>query len=470
MQVKAALAEIRSRPFTWPTMPTSSKALAAAERIPAPALEIETGTQDIDDIDETAARLAEALTSGPEPEQRDVNRAAYCIWAGRRPLAREPTVLGKLLALISASRRRSAFRRLASAYLIAFDPAEVGRQSSALSQVARILSEMADRANGPLSDASRHLHLFDPTKAPRTIATLALQRGSTPATVLHDFQIRNLGAETGLVEAAFLAGLEGLSANHTLDPSMRLATFKAWGTRSDGSIVFEHRRGAYVDALLATLPSDVGPTTMDSYLKFLVGTFGDPRLRPARWTPMASKPTVLKWLTALSLRQFLDVVDQGAYDFQWKYRRVFWEAVHRNLLVEEAWVIFDEAGDRTAKRLFDVRAPYARWTTGGTKQIARGHAVLLLKIGRGVVAEWSHNGRCNVWHDRDDPTAPKLGNPTYDSDEVRIRQPSTPRFRRQEIQHGGSSGYLWQAKVAEEIFRLTTKRVMESEYKVRDGD
>ena len=278
MQVKAALAEIRSRPFTWPTMPTTSKALAAAERIPAPAMEIAAETPP--DIDEIAARLVEALTSGREPERRDANQAPCCIWAGRRPLAREPIVLGKLLALISASRRRSAFRRLASAYLVAFDPAEAGRQSSALSQVARTLSEMADRANVPLSDASRHLHLFDPTKAPRTIATLALQRGSTPAKVLHDFQIRNLGAETGLVEAAFLAGLNGLSADRTLDPSLRLATFQAWGTRSDGSIVFEHRRGAYVDALLATLPSDVGPTTMDSYLKFLVGTFGDPRLRP----------------------------------------------------------------------------------------------------------------------------------------------------------------------------------------------
>ncbi len=113
-----------------------------------------------------------------------------------------------------------------------------------------------------------------------------------------------------------------------------------------------------------------------------------------------------------------------------------------------------------------MKAPYARWTSGGRKPIERGHAVLLLKVGRGVVAEWSHNGRCNIWHDRADPTAPALSKSLYDTDEVRVGRQSTPQFKVAEITHAGSEGYNWQVKVANEIFLLTNVRVMESEYRV----
>ncbi|MGU3466428.1 EH signature domain-containing protein [Methylobacterium sp. C33D] len=465
MQVKSAIAEIRTRPSTFPALPTTAALAMVAQEIPAPTIEVEPAPPP--DLDQIATRIIQAFSAGAVPERRDVNLAPWCLWDGKRPLVREPTVLARFLAHVRTASRKSTFRRLASAYIVRFDPSEADRPTSALNDIAATLRDLASRMTGPLTEAARHLNLFDPRTAPRTIAGIALDRKISPSRVLADFGIQNLGAEAGLAEAAFLAGLDRQRTDRSLSPQARLASIQAWGTRQDGSVIFEHRRGTYVDALVLPLADvDVDRTAMDATLKFLVARFGDPRLKQARWQPMTSKSTVLKWLTALSLRQFLDVVDQGAYDFQWRYRRAFWEAVHRRGLIDDAWVVFDEVGDRTAKRLFDVKAPYARWTSGGRKPIERGHAVLLLKVGRGVVAEWSHNGRCNIWHDRADPTAPALSKSLYDTDEVRVGRQSTPQFKVAEITHAGSEGYNWQVKVANEIFLLTNVRVMESEYRV----
>ena len=124
------------------------------------------------------------------------------------------------------------------------------------------------------------------------------------------------------------------------------------------------------------------------------------------------------------------------------------------------------AGDRAAKSLFDVKAPYARWETGGRKQIQRGHAVLLMLIGRGVVAEWSHQGVCNVWHDAQDQSAPRLRKGLYTTDDVQIGGLGAPSSHAVQVKHDGSPGYAWQNKLANEIFRLTNTQVMQSEYRV----
>ncbi|CAO4164055.1 EH signature domain-containing protein [Methylorubrum populi] len=465
MQVKAALAEIRTRPSIFPGVPPEAATLRAAHAIPEPAFEVE--SQPPPDLDEIATRLIAAYSLGEQPGRRDVNKAPWCIWDGKRPLEREPVVMAGFLGHVRSAPRKSTIRRLASAYVVRFAPGDADRPRSALNQVADVLRDLASLLRGPLSEAGRHLHLFDPRAAPRTIAGFALDRNCSPSKILSDFGIQNLGAEAGLAEAAFLAGLDRLRTDRAMPPRSRLAAVASWGTRSDGSIIFEQHRGAYIDALMLPMEgADVERQDKDACLKFLVARFGDPRLRPAAWQPMTCTAIVLRWLTELSLRQFLDVVDQGAYDYQWRYRRAFWEAVHRRGLIQEAWVIFDETGDRAAKRLFDVKAPYALWETGGKKPIQRGHAVLLMLIGRGVVAEWSHQGVCNVWHDAQDPSAPRLRKERYTTDDVQVGGRRARGSGAVQVKHDGSPGYAWQTKLANEIFRLTNTQLVQSEYRV----
>ncbi|TXN08567.1 hypothetical protein FV222_00775 [Methylobacterium sp. WL103] len=465
MQMKAAMAEIPGRRLNVPAMPVVSRSVQAAAGIEDPGVTVV--ERKPDDLDQIAARLSEAFGANESPRRRDLNQAAWCIWEGKRPLAEQPSVLTKLLDHVRGSGRKSSFRRLASVYVTAFRPLGTSANDASLRQVARTLEAIAPAFTGPFSVAAEALRLFDPREAPRVIAGRALQMGSSPSTVLAGVGIQNMASEGGLAEAAFLAGLEQLAADATLSPTERLARISGWGLRGDGKVLFEQHRGPLVDALV--MPHGDNPPAkdvIDQYLRFLVGKFGDPRLRQANWSPMRSTATVRRWLTSLSLRQFLDVVDRGAYVAQWRYRRAFWEAVHRRDLISDAWVVFDEVGDDAARRLFKVEAPYARFEAGGRKPIERGHAVLLLKIGKGIVAEWSHNGRCNVWHSATDPSAPQLHQRRYNTDETRISLKSTPEFLRIEITHAGSEGYNWQAKVANEIHALTNIRILESEYRL----
>ena len=125
-------------------------------------------------------------------------------------------------------------------------------------------------------------------------------------------------------------------------------------------------------------------------------------------------------------------------------------------------MIFDEDGARVAERVFEAKTPYAKWRRAARytqrKQIQRGQACLLLRIGPGVVAEWSHNGRCNMWRDSHDPTAPQLHQEDYSSDEVQASE---------HYPHVWPDKYSWQGKVANVIGDLTGVTIFTSEYALR---
>lgn len=463
--MKAALAAIPGRLINLPAVPLVARVSVAAAQIGHPEVRVDQKTPD--DIDEIALRLIGIFRAGQHPERRDLNQAPWCIWEGKRPLADIPLVLERLLAHIRESGKRSAFRRLAAVYLLKFEPLQTSPKAAVIRQVAETLRSIAPGLTGTFTNAARDLQLFDPDEAPSIIASRAIVSGTSPTKVLEGAGIRNLAAEGGLAEAAFLAGLGQLAANRKIAHPERLARIKEWGLRQDGTVLYEQHRGPLVDALVEpqgnTIPEQ---NDLDLHLRFLIPKFGDPRINQANWKPMRSTATVRRWLTSVSLRQFLDVVDRGALVHQWQYRRAFWEAVNQRELISDAWVIFDEFGDQTARRLYRVEAPYARFITGGGRQIERGHAVLLLKVGAGIIAEWSHNGTCNVWHSMADPSVPVFNKPTYRTNEVRVPRAQNPDFKRVAIRHDGSDGYRWQSTVADEIYALTNIRVMESEYRL----
>ena len=147
----------------------------------------------------------------------------------------------------------------------------------------------------------------------------------------------------------------------------------------------------------------------------------------------------------------------------WKYRRPFWEAVYRKDLISEAWVVFDRQGALIARKAFGKDISFATFDRRGT--IQAGHAVLLLRIGRGMVAEWSHNGKCIIWDDAGSPDAPKLYRREYSPNE--LRAPSGPVDDRIfACVHHSASTYGWQRKVAARIESITNMRIPQAAYKV----
>lgn len=459
MQMKRALRVLADPPRFGVRLPDQAAVRTAAAAIAASDVEVE--IEEPADLDEIADRVAQAFRSGQIPARRDLKHAPLCLWEGARPLARQPGCVDGLLNYVTRSGRKSAFRRLAASYVIKFpfgDPS--------LPRVAETLRATVGNFSGPWSSAADALAIFDPVRAPEIIAGLALETGRSPTDVLASHGIRGLATESKLCEAAFLAGIGQIRENATLSPAARLASIRSWGLRADGSLLFPQHRGQLADALVLPYADADPPDIVDRYLDFLLTTFRDPRIAPENWGTMACLPIALRWLTTLTLRQFLDVVDRNALASHWRYRRKFWEAVNARRLILDAWVAFDGEGAFTARRIFGANTPFARLQHSKRKRIEKGHAVLLLKIGSGIVAEWSHNGICNIWHDALDPTAPRWRSPTYTADEIRLTEDAEIRCRHASVKHDQSERYYWQSDVADEIFALTNERIPPSEYRV----
>jgi hypothetical protein len=178
-----------------------------------------------------------------------------------------------------------------------------------------------------------------------------------------------------------------------------------------------------------------------------------------------------RWLIEQSLRQFLDVVDRIAPDHMWKYRRAFWQAYHQADLLQNAWVVFGDDGAVEAMRAFGPTVQFGKFKPGGSKKILSGHAVLLLDFGPCVVADWSHNGRCNIWKKADKTRPAELNAPVYTSDEIMRKVPkddSEANLNKHDIfSHHGSENYFWQNRVADRLHELIGVRVPQSDYQVR---
>jgi hypothetical protein len=236
---------------------------------------------------------------------------------------------------------------------------------------------------------------------------------------------------------------------------------KSWSEGKDGQLAYPEWKGELADTLLKPWQS-VAPSEKlkRSIIDFLRGHVGDPRIQEANWAQMRSAAEIMKrWLTEQALQQFFDIVDQIAYKKQWKYRKAFWSAWHRQGLIGDAWVVFGPNGADRARQAFGNHTGFGVLVPGGGKQYDAGHAVLLMRIGRALVADWSHNGKCYIWA-ANDTNQPTLYRRTYNTSEIQ-------NTRREGISHVAPEHYTWQRKVAEVLLHLVGKAPKEGDYKVR---
>src|SRR5690606_766475 len=131
-------------------------------------------------------------------------------------------------------------------------------------------------------------------------------------------------------------------------------------------------------------------------------------------------------------------------------------------MIEAAWVAFGPEGTAIARKAFGSEVRFAELFKQ-MKSVDPGHAVLLMRIGNGVIADWSHMGMCNIWLDAADPTAPKLYEERYGSNDVQIRSESSSTDA---FSHINPPGYTWQRKAATFLYEMTGRRLPASAYRV----
>lgn len=457
--LKEITKQLKARPLTPPRLRDVPSVVAAAERISG--IDGQAFRRDSKDYDKLARIFLNRLRLGSNVTTRELRDAAWCLWMTDPALSDHSDILENTLTLIENCGRKPPGRALASSFLSAFAPDRNG-----IADASTALGRLASRLGRPWAQLQVEHALFDWRAGPRNVGRRALTDGVSPSVVLQRGGLGALDSRSGYARACAKEALSQLVADTELHADARLAIVKNLALDRHGGLIFEEHAPLVANALVlpfGTLLPD--KQIRDQYLSLLLELFKDPRLPGARWARMPEAADIVRrWLTEQSLRQFLDIVDEVALERMWVYRRAFWQAIYGAGLVSEAWVIFDASGARAARRAFGKEVSFA--TFDGSVQ--SGHAVLLLRIGRGVVAEWSHNGKCHIWNDADDRTAPRLYGRSYTPDAVRSYGNDSLQSSIFAVTHWPHDGVnSWQSKVANKIHQMTGIRIPSSSYKVR---
>ncbi|MBB3771997.1 hypothetical protein FHS55_002606 [Angulomicrobium tetraedrale] len=456
--LKDAIRDLMLRHAPTPRRPEPEAAvLRAARKLPEGAGDATRAK----DYDALAVSIAQTLSRQETLTVREARDGAWCLWTTKLALAARPQTLDPFLAQLRDHNNKGASRALALSYLVSFHDDRPG-----LSAVAGALRDLVSVMGPPFDALHDRFRIFDAAEGPRRIGDAALIARLSPRRILEENGLRmELALAGGYVEPCTRRVLQRAAEDRRLPPAERLDFLPLIALQGDPRrLTFPTHKSLLADALL--LPYRAQPpekAIKDRTLDLLTSLdeLGDPRTKSANWVGMPeAREIAISWLTEQALRQFLDVVEAVNPNPNWKYRRTFWEAMYERGLIREAWVVLDRVGANEAFRSFGHNARFARFTAGGG--IQSGHAVLLLRIGRGICAEWSFNGKCRFWVDADRAGAPKLYEPQYDGDFLRSGQRYAPVEEIEHIPHTGENA--WQHKAARRIASMTGARLSAREY------
>lgn len=413
------------------------------------------------DYDVISVGLADALAHRRRLTSRQTRDAAWCLWTTKIALASRPQTLEPFLEQLRELKHKGASRALALSYLISFHEDRPG-----VSAVAGALRDLVSVMGPPFDTLHRRFRIFDEVEGPRRIGDLALAERKSPRSVLEESGLKMEQALAGdYVEPCARRVLERAAGDKRLPPAERLDFLTLLAVQTaPRRLHFPTHKPLLANALLLPFRGETPDRAIkDCTLDLLTSLeeLGDPRTQSGNWVNMPeAREIAVSWLTEQALRQFLDVVQEVNPNENWKYRRRFWETVHRQGVIQGAWVVLDRVGAQQAHRRFGDNAQFGRFTAGGGVQ--SGHAVLLLRIGSGVCAEWSFSGTCRFWADGQREGAPKLYEKQYDAEFLRSGRRYAPV---EEIKHNTHTGdNAWQHKAARRIRSMTGARLSAGDY------
>jgi len=257
--------------------------------------------------------------------------------------------------------------------------------------------------------------------------------------------------------AVFLQQLCEWLSQGKLSPTT-LAQALSW-IEDEGRLRFETLRIDTAKALLSPFETQKPAAEIELALRqFLLRCLGDPRLpQETRWAgvPEKVKRVMYRWLVSLDLDDFFRLLDKTALDRQWRYRKAFWSAYLERDLITDTWIILGSQAAKIARRTFEHGDKAAGRLRSGAG-VQGNHSVLLMRLGRMTVAEWSHNGTCRFWL-YGNSNAPVMYREEYERDEL-VHWPDFDQ------RHQGAERGAWQVRIADWIYQNTSVRVLPNEY------
>lgn len=417
------------------------------------------------DYDRIADMLLSELKKDAAINVRRARDGAWCLWETNPAIAAIEPVLERYLKQVETLADKRVSRSLCNVYLSQFQADRPGLQ-----RVSKALETVSLVAGDPYGGLQRDLQLFSLPQGPENMAARALSERRTPIDLLQSLGLSGaMTLQGGFVEPCVKAALERVAQDRELKPQERLKFVKALAVDpAKSSLLFPRLKALTANALL--LPYAKSQPSEDiqaETLSLLVKAIGDPRSRAAEWRAMEEAARIARrWLTKQSIDHFLEVVDRVALDRMWRWRRKFWNAVFDTKgadgesIVQEACVVFDNFGYDEALRMGIEDLTMGRFQRGGGS-VEKGQSVLLLKIGRMVIAEWSHNSSVRIWYDADRDGAPKLYQASYTASELKSGRSYYPDWERA---HMSPETLFWQKAVADKLYERIRIRIPQSRY------
>jgi hypothetical protein len=308
------------------------------------------------------------------------------------------------------------------------------------------------------------LYYFLDDDGPKKFSTLLADTEHGPASMLSAAGIKGQLENQGFMIEAYIRLLEilykklstGNQQTKILNNVIRLSV-----QRKNGQYDLRYKTAVkhLADAML--LPFSTGkafPQHRKTIENLFLQSLGDPRITKTGWIQVSepSKQVMMNWLVKQTLELFFKILDESA-DKIWEYRKAFWSAYYQKGYISDAWAILGDDASIIGRRIGDRKIAYGRLSGA----YSRNQSVLLLRIGQFVVAEWSHNGKCRIWRDKNDKLTriPKFHQvrPPYDASDLRAGADF------EQVHHASPYGN-WQGKIETFIRQHTNMRVYNSEY------
>lgn len=362
---------------------------------------------------------------------RDLKRAPTLLFTGtENQLKNNQKFLVNFYKLVLERQHRSLWNALISTYCFLYDPA-----SPLIQSIASFLRRHVDEKRDELPRRwQRHpflARLFE-EEAPATIAEFILN--NTEDTVFQTQEKMRLTrplSGSQLMRHAYIEGSKIIKTDIENSSIEKLDRFLAWICKGQDT-----NQAINDNAGTAALLGLVGPfrkesnirdqhtksRTINTIKQLLRRSYGHHYLDAAKWPYIEDRDDYLRvvsqWWVSDTLKLFFEIIGRHA-TYQWERRRKFWFNYLEKGHIYDACLICTRRPALTVREVqnrddeSDVRCGHLRGAEDG-------QSILLMKIDRLTIVEWSHSGGCGIWEE-DDPEnpAPALHKEVYNQTELR---------------------------------------------------
>lgn len=203
--------------------------------------------------------------------------------------------------------------------------------------------------------------------------------------------------------------------------SDNLLALKVWERQAVGEAGFRftgERLSTAESLLLPWKDNNPGKKLKDALLKFFLEHYGDPR-RDSAWLGVSPEPQAIirRWLAEASFELFISIIKEVAPD-QWQEREKFWRYYLKNDYVLDLRVAFGSQASHLARKMNRESGLGEQLVFAQLKGASGDQSVMVMKLSRCTVVEWSHSGAFRLWRDGNNG-APSLLEREYRAFDVR---------------------------------------------------